>query len=216
MSKVLKASAAPAQRDPAAGVHTPRPGDDKVVDWRVLMADRKAQELMDDAVARGREIVARARSEAADVTRQAREDGFAEGLARLQDEMAGVAAARARLLDDARRQSVDLAIQLAEKILRQRLARKPEALAPLMEQALAVIQGATSATVRVHPSKVEALESRCRQLRERDTRWQYLTVAGDAELDVDACLVESEFARLDAGVESQLAALGRLLHGAMA
>src|SRR5438270_11721713 len=109
---------------------------------------------LDEASARAAAIVARAEAEAARVREEARSAGFAEGFAAGQAEaraqlepgaaaigeaLAGVRELRERSADAVERHAVDLAIQIAEKVLAGALAVEPE-------RVLDVVRGSLPAT----------------------------------------------------------------------
>lgn len=142
----------------------------------------------------------------------ARADGFAQGeaagraagevatseaLARL--EAAAVARDTARQADVAR---------LAVEVLRRIAGELGDAavIAGLAQRAAAALPAEIGATVRVPPAVVD-------DVRARLAPHAALTVEADAALDGTACVLETPLGRTHAGLETQLAAIGRAWSG---
>jgi flagellar biosynthesis/type III secretory pathway protein FliH len=142
--------------------------------------------------------------------------GFAEG--RRQGEMAVTAtllAARAeaqRLVSEARKVAVPLAVRMAERIVGREIARDPSALLDILSQAvLATGSDAEPVVLRVHPEDARIIEvERARLLAKLGPATQVRLLL-DETVGRGGCLVETSNLRLDARLESQLDVLARSL-----
>jgi flagellar assembly protein FliH len=148
--------------------------------------------------------------------RQAREEGYAAGQAEgrmaaqeeLREQVARfdalcTAAARplAALDDGTERELARLAMVVARQVIAHELALAPELIVQAVHQAIAALPAATrELRVRVHPDDLALL----RQLGTDETHGQLLA---DPALSRGDCVLESERSRLDARVESRLAAV---------
>lgn len=152
--------------------------------------------------------------------RQAREEGFAagqaEGLAegraaaqkQLREHMKSLdalceAAARPlQLLDDeASAELAQLAALVARRVIVHELNMAPELVAGIVRQAAAALPMATrELRVYLHPADLALLQ----ELGTAERHWQLL---GDSTLSRGDCRFESERSRLDARVETRLAAV---------
>ena len=148
--------------------------------------------------------------------RQAREEGYAAGHAQ------GLAEARAQgrervarleaickqaarpldALDAAVEQELaQLALLVARRVIAHELATRPELIVQAVRQAAAALPAATrELKVRLHPDDLALL----RELDAVEPHWQ---LVADAALGRGDCLLESERSRLDARVETRLAAM---------
>ncbi len=147
---------------------------------------------------------------------QAREEGYAAGLAegraaaqqQLGQRMAGLdalyhAATRPLLLldDQAAEELAQLAVVVARRVIMHELSVAPERIAGIVRQAAAALPLATrELRVHLHPQDLALLQ----ELGTAERHWQLLA---DPALARGDCRLESEHSRLDARVETRLAAI---------
>ncbi|HVS02001.1 MAG TPA: type III secretion system stator protein SctL [Thermoanaerobaculia bacterium] len=207
MAKIIKGSGAAPQ--PAV----PRRDQGKVIEQEVLLAHDEARRIVEQAQARARAIVEDAQRAADALEREARDRGRGEGLAQWQEKVAAVAEEGRRAMEEIRPQLVTLALKVAEKVLRRRLEIEPEAVVPMVEEALEAARGYRGGhlVVRVHPDDAASLEGFRRRLLDRDPRWQSLEVVPEEEMTRGGCRIETDFGTIDASVETQLKAIEHLL-----
>jgi flagellar biosynthesis/type III secretory pathway protein FliH len=200
---------------PPTAATAPRSAPDagRVISQEVVLASDEARRIVEAAQARARDVVEEAQQAAADLRRQAREEGWAEGLAEWQARVLEVAGEARRAVEEARPQLVALALRVAEKILRRRLDEQPDAIVPMVEEALEAARGYRGGhlVVRVNPADAPALEGFRQRLLERDGRWKSLEIAAIEGMARGGCRIETDFGTIDASVETQLAAMEQLL-----
>lgn len=138
--------------------------------------------------------------------------GHAEGLAEAQQQLrARVArldalyASAARPLqaldDEAEQELARLALVVARRVLAHELKLSPELVVQAVRQAAAALPSATGGLrVRLHPDDLTLL----RELDAVESHWQLLA---DPALTRGGCRLESERSRLDAQLETRLAAM---------
>ena len=148
--------------------------------------------------------------------RQAREEGYAAGhaeglaaarqqmderLARL-DALYAAAALPLQMLDEqTERELARLAIVVARRVIVHELQLSPGSIAQAVRQAAKALPAATrQLRVHVHPDDLLLL----RELGTAETHWQLFA---DPALARGDCLLDSEHSRLDARVETRLAAV---------
>ena len=209
--KIIKGAALPT---PA-----PRPAGEpsgKVIEQEVLLAHDEARRIVEQAQARARAIVEEAQQEAGAIQRAARDHGWANGLADWQQRIVEVGEQARRAVEEARPQLVQLALRVAEKILRRRLEMQPDAIVPMIEEALEAARGYRGGhlVLRVNPLDIPALEGFRKRLLDRDARWQSLELVAEEGMARGGCRIDTDFGTIDASVETQLAAIeGLLLRG---
>ena len=204
--KIIKGTGLPAAPRPAAD-------SGKVIEQEVLLAHDEARRIVEQAQARARAIVEEAQQEAAAVQRAAHEGGWASGLAEWQERIVALGEQARAAVEDARPQLVQLALRVAEKILRRRLEEQPDEVVPMVEEALEAARGYRGGhlVVRVNPLDVPALEGFRRRLLDRDQRWQSLEVVAEEGMARGGCRIDTDFGTIDASVETQIAAIEQLL-----
>lgn len=117
-------------------------------------------------------------------------------------------ALRQTLANQSERQMVQLALMLARRIVHREVSLDPELVAAMAHVALKKLGTSSPATIRLNPDDytVVARES---------ARWTgtQVTVTPDPSIPRGGCLVESEFGRVDATLESQFEEVTRALLG---
>jgi type III secretion system HrpE/YscL family protein len=187
----------------------------KIVSREVLSASAEAARLVEAARREAAEIVAgaeRAREEA-------RQSGFREGFEQGAGQWAeALRAARARVAEAARKaqpEIVRLALRVAEKILRQRIEARPDAIVPMVDEALRAFlaQNQTRVVLRVHPDDEKALGAHRQRWLDRNPTIGALVLVPDEAIGRGGCRLESESGTVDATLETQLEVIERHLLG---
>ncbi len=196
----------------------------------------RARRIVLDARKDAARIVAEARSTAEQAQCEARERGYAEGLAQAAAEASAdggadvdhgddaelrelvervgdeLSAARESLMAGARRDVLDLAIRLAERIVGRVAARDVEAARDNLAKALELASPG-AARVYVNPSQLDQLRDGCGDLldslgRDRDVRFE-----ADPAISPGGVRVEAGEGEIDATIETQLDNIAEALMG---
>jgi len=158
-----------------------------------------------DAHAQAREILKTARREGLETGRQ---EALAEATALL-------VAARAdadKLRKGGRATALRLAVRIAEKIVGRAVELEPRLLADLADQALAASHARAGAIrLRVHPDDLAIVTRERPRLVRRLAEGAELRIEADASVGRAGCVVETPIGRLDARLETQLAAIEHAL-----
>lgn len=98
------------------------------------------------------------------------------------------------------RSVLELACELARQVVRQELSVNPQALQPVIEEAMGLLAAENkSAVVRLHPLDLAVLEEGLRA----EFAGMSLTLLADASLTRGGCLIESSGTVVDGGVEKR-------------
>jgi type III secretion protein L len=123
---------------------------------------------------------------------------------------ARASAARART--EGKDLALVLARKMAEKIIGHAVALNPAILSDIALQALAAAKVREGGIVlRVHPEDLAALEATRSKWRETISSGLDVTLVADTSVGRLGCVVESDLGRVDARLETQLAALEQAL-----
>jgi flagellar biosynthesis/type III secretory pathway protein FliH len=175
-----------------------------------------------DARAEAAALLARAQSEAeavragaGAVREAARREGFetgrADGVAEAAVALAAARTEAARLVAAAGPTAIALAAKMAERIVGRAVNLAPETMAEIAGEALAGCRpGAGTVRVRIHPDDLPAVEARRAALEARAPAAAIELVADEA-VGRHGCVIETPQGRVDARLETQLAALERAL-----
>jgi flagellar biosynthesis/type III secretory pathway protein FliH len=176
-----------------------------------------------DARAEAADLVAAARAEAAAIRgeaeaareaarREGLDAGRADGLAEAVVTLAAARTEAARLADLSKVAAIALATKMAEKIVGRAVALAPEVMAEIVGEALAVCRPAAGLVrLRLHPEDLAAVETRRATLIARAPVAAALELLADDTVGRHGCVIETPHGRVDARLESQLAALERAL-----
>jgi flagellar biosynthesis/type III secretory pathway protein FliH len=181
----------------------------------------RADALLDEAQARAREVVAAAEEEAARLRaaaageavtarRAAADAGHAEGMGRAAAALALAAEVREAKLAELDSAVVEVALEIARRLVGRELSTSPDAVVEVAGRALRAAAGCGDIVLRASPEDLETLraaEGRLGTLIERGT----LTTAPDPRLGRGEVVVEAPGGRVDARIEAQLEAFRRAL-----
>ncbi len=155
-----------------------------------------------------------------EAVRQAHQRGFLEGQAaarakyeevinsvpkELARTVAGLSQLRGTIYREARKDLVDLSLMIARRILHRELLVAPDVLQGILGVVLEKLDRQEVHRVLVHPSMVESIETELK----RTAHHRGIKVMADPSLDTGACIFETSRGKIDAGLESQLAEIGR-------
>jgi flagellar biosynthesis/type III secretory pathway protein FliH len=201
MTKILKRGGDATVAVPQA----PRPAG--VLPRAVYDAERDAAAVRAEAERLAAETVGRAEREAEAIRADARARGREEGLAEVTETVARAAAERARLERELERDLCALALSVAEKVLHRALALDPSLVTSVCAAALAESRAATGIVLEVHPDDVARVEEARSALEGALGRRDAFVVRAVETVGRGGCVVVSSLGRVDARLETQLAAI---------
>jgi flagellar biosynthesis/type III secretory pathway protein FliH len=184
------------------------------IDAEVYEADRRVQEMVAAAEAEARRLVAEARAESARIQAEAAARGEADGRARAAAALARGAAGRDGLLRDAEREVVQIALAVARKLLGRELSTSAAAVVQMARAALAEARERREVVLRVSPADGAAVRAAEGTLAATLVRAP-LVIREDPAVPPGGAVVETERGRVDASVETQLAAVARAVEEAL-
>jgi flagellar assembly protein FliH len=183
-------------------------------------------QFLERAREQGAAIVSVAREQAESIAQGAREQGFEvgynEGIARAEAAVLErlamaeqlveqVREAREQALASCERDLVELAFQIAEKVVRQRVAADPDATVGVLEHALRKAFVRDGLTVLCNPADLERLSGASERLQTRVGSLTGLSLIGDRRISQGGVVVRTDAGDIDATIESQLERLRDLL-----
>jgi flagellar biosynthesis/type III secretory pathway protein FliH len=183
------------------------------IEAQAFDARARAEALVAAAEEEARRIREAAEADRLRLRAEAEEEGRREGLARAAAALATAAAARDRRLALAEREVAAVAVDVARTIIGRELAQDPGAVAELAARALLAARDRREVVLRVNPADAEAIREAAGRLAAVLSRAPGLAVREDPGLARGDAIVETEAGRVDARVETQLAALARALDG---
>jgi flagellar assembly protein FliH len=136
-----------------------------------------------------------------------------EMLARLQTAIEKLRHEGERLAEQARADTLEIAFQIARRILEQELRTGPDALFALVRSAVRRAGDVRRVLIRVAPQDVQALEGDSGKAALQSMTVARVEIVGDATLTPGDVVVESAEARIDGRISSRLGELRRAAEG---
>ncbi len=150
------------------------------------------------------------------------EQGYAEGRAAAEAEMSQVLLQMQQLLSSvhenhqgffraAERQVVDLALQIAQKVVEKEVENMPDLAITVIRSALEEMDARTAVRVRVSPDDEELLRRRWTQCVPPGIPADRIELQADERIQSGGAIIETTQGQVDAQLETKLAQLGNAL-----
>lgn len=177
-----------------------------------------------DAAARA---LAQAHAEAEEIREHARAEGRAagrvEGLtdvsaaaAALGEALRGVESLRTETVESVERDAVQLALDLAGKILAGALHARPELVVDVVQGALRRVSDRRGIAVLVNPADLDTLQGAIGDLQAQVAGIELCDLQSDQRVEPGGAIVRTTEGEVDAGVQTQLERAGEVLAAALA
>jgi len=199
-------------------------------------AAEQAEEIIRQAHARADKIIRQAQLEADQIKQEAyqssfekgsqagNEAGYKEGLARAEEEAANIRAQAVEVLKQAekiRRQTlenleqeiVNLARDIAEKLLSAQLSLEPGMIMQVASEALRLVADRLNITLYVNPLELELVQNKKGMLLDILPAKAQLQVIADPSIQAGGCRIETEQGWVDATMETRREELIKALYG---
>jgi len=187
-------------------------GTGRVMPAAVMDARADAEALRAAARADAEAIRAGAAAERDAAVAAGRDQGRAEGAAEIAALLAAARLEAQRLREAGTPTAIALAVKMAEQIVGRAVTLAPALMAEIAGAALEACRPRGDwVRVRVHPHDAAAVEARKQALAARAPTAAALDVVADDAVGRFGCVIETAVGRVDARLETQLAALERAL-----
>jgi flagellar assembly protein FliH len=198
----------------------PGAGRRRFADWN---ASGHGYQLIRAVEQEAEQILLSAREVAQQIEREAYRDGRTKGEREAKEEMrrklepveamlkeacSQVAAVRQAVIRHAEGEVLDLAVAIAERVLRSEITARRDATLPIVGAALQAARGRKVLAIRVNPNDYEVLADRRSELL---GSMDSARLVPDGEITPGGCVVEVDTGLVDARVESQVREAARLL-----
>lgn len=116
-----------------------------------------------------------------------------------------------QIIDSSETTILEIALRIAEKIMKYKLTETPEDFLPLVKRVIAEVHDQPEVVVLVHPDQYSLVLAQKDELELLTSSKSVLTIYPQAELEPFSCKVESSFGSIDASIDSQLTELRKQL-----
>ncbi len=118
-----------------------------------------------------------------------------------------------QILQEAEPKIIDLVMAISRKIIVNEVETRPAAVLELVRGALSRVRDQNQIIIHVSPDDYEFILQSRRILQAVVGAEQTLTVTADAVLGKGGCLIETSFGTVEAGIDTQLESIRRVLQG---
>jgi flagellar assembly protein FliH len=139
------------------------------------------------------------------------EAALAESVRRLAQIVDNVQESHAAFFRSAERQVVDLALQIAQKVVEREIENIPDLAVNVIRGALEEMDARTAVRVRVSPDDAELLTRRWTQVVPSSVGADRVELQADERVQPGGAIIETTHGQVDAQLESKLAQLGNAL-----
>jgi len=175
----------------------------------------QADELLGRLDARERQMQAQCRQAYENEMQRGRDAGEAQARQEWAERLAAVHAARHIALNDLAPTLVDIVSDAVSLVLRR--ADRQQLIAGALEAVNDMLRQARWAKLRLHPSQLAAARRSLDDMAQHTgTGREFVTLVGDASLDEDDCIFETDAGIADASLDVQLAAIRSAVESAVA
>ena len=186
-------------------------GAHPIIKREVQAAHVQAEIVLDEARQRAAEIVKSAEEGAEKQLDAARQQGYAAGLAEWNQCLLAAWKARDEYIKRNETSLLQLAIQVARKIIGEELRLAPEQVVSIAREALRSAPHGRNLVLQVHPDDEAAVRGQLSRLQKSLAGSRQIEVTSNAAVARGGCLIESDFGIVDAQLETQLDVMSRAL-----
>lgn len=141
----------------------------------------------------------------------AAEEAMGQSVQRLAALISGIHESHASFFRLAERQVVDLALQIAQKVVEREVENMPDMAVGVIRAALEEMDARTAVRVRVNPADEELLRRRWAQVVPPGVGAERIELQQDERVQSGGAIIETTHGQVDAQLESKLAQLGNAL-----
>lgn len=182
-------------------------------------AEAEARKIVEDAKSEAERIVSQAQSQAADITKNAHDEGFADGreegfasgqaeverlIDRFHDVLSKAVARRTQILEESEAQIVHLVLQIAKKVIKVISENQQNVVINNVVQALRKLKEKSEVIVRVNLKDVKLTTEHAQDILRMAEKAENITVVEDTSVDPGGAIIETDFGEIDARIASQL------------
>ncbi len=173
-----------------------------------IRARKEAEFILEDAKRRARQILAEANAKAGKIMDRAKEEGERLGRKELAAQILSAKRQLEKERKAMRRKSVAMALEMARRIVRDRLRVKPESIREICRQVLEEHPMSGVVTVCANPADFELLGPVQKRL-EIECKVE-IQMVPDEKLERGDIILRGTWGEVDASVETQLGVLGQI------
>ncbi len=180
----------------------------------VEQAERRAEQIISQAQADAAKLLEEARAQSEELKKIAEQQGYQQGIALAEDEaeeirrqardvLAQAEQARKQTLDAMQQEIIDLAVEIAEKILTTQLTVDAEIVLQIAHETIRLVRDREHITMYVNPAELQIYIDHQSELKEALSAQAELAIIADERIKPGGCLVDTDQGMVDATVDAR-------------
>ena len=120
---------------------------------------------------------------------------------------------RKQIYEDTEKEILELAVNIAQRLVCSQLALKPETIVDIAKEACTQVKDYEMVIVYVQPEQLESISARQEEIAAQLYKTKRLKIVADSSITSGGCRVETEHGYIDATIPTMLEKLNRVLEG---
>ena len=183
----------------------------KIIKKELFEASQEARGDCRSSPQEAEQIVAKAQQERTASVESGLQLGYEEGLKSWNKFSLSAWQARENLKTEWEQSLLHLAVRVAEKIIGEQLRLHPDAIVPIVREALKSVGQERQLTLLIHPDHREMVQANLDRLQALVGSSRQIHLVANPDIAPGGCVVESELGVIDAKLETQLKCLEEIL-----
>lgn len=182
-------------------------------------AHRQAEKIIQEAMNQ-------AQNKAKEILEQAVNEGFQKGyqeaqkqvnniyqqkMLQLEQEINNIINIRQELIKEFEKEIVELAFQIAEKIINKKIQEEQSVVTSYLADLLAKVERSKSITIWVNPQELEDVKNSKEKLKYLLEDVENLNIAPDERIEKGGCIIETNFGKIDSRISTKLEVLKEII-----
>lgn len=183
----------------------------KVLKREAYEASREAHDVLSVAQDKARQIIEAAERDGEAIREKARQDGYADGLSKWNQILAGTSQKAEDLAKVWEDTMLKLSVRVAEKIIGEQLKLHPDTIVNIIKEVLQGVRFGKHLIIQVNEEDAPQVRSRVDRLKASLGVSNEIEIVASTSVPRGGCLIESELGVVDARLETQLKCLEDVL-----
>jgi type III secretion protein L len=163
----------------------------------------EGKEIIEKAKKDAKDLHANTQEECKELRKQAKEEGFAEGLALFNEQLLFFDSELKKIRHETTQAVIPLALKAAKKIVGKELEIQPETIVNIVIQALGPITQNHRIKIYVNKADRDILEANKSKIRDILEQVESLTILDRPDISPGGCIIETEAGIINATIENQ-------------
>ncbi len=177
---------------------------EKIIQEAINQAQKKAKEILDQAVNEGFQ---KGYQEAQEQVNNI----YQQKILQIQQEINNVINIRQELIKEFEKEIVELAFQIAEKIINKKIQEEQSVVTSYLADLLAKVERSKSITIWVNPQELEDVKNSKEKLKYLLEDVENLNIAPDERIEKGGCIIETNFGKIDSRISTKLEVLKEII-----